>query len=399
MSTLDEVKPDAGREAVLRLVPPQEVAMLRQSVAAIAARFGRAYFARITEEGSLPTELWSVLGEGGFLGINIATQYGGGGLGLSELHIVAEELAAAGCPMLELVLCQTIAGSVLTRHATAEQRQRWLPGIAAGKHKLAVAMTEPDAGTNFRNLTTRAVRDGDAFVLKGTKTYISGVEGADTILVGARTARPGRNDLGLSLFMVDADATGLQRQHVPVALRQPEKQWTLYFDDVIVSADRLIGGENQGLVALFDGLIPERIMVAALSAGIGRYALEKAVAYAKQRAVWGVPIGTHQAVAHPLAQAQIELSLAKLMIEKAAALYDAGLDASESANAAKYAAAEAGIHCLDQAIQTHGGNGLALEYGLTDLWWLARLFRIAPIPREMILNTVAERVLGLPKSY
>ena len=213
-------------------------------------------------------------------------------------------------------------------------------------------------------------------------------------------ARDDDGNLGLPLlFIVDSDAPGLERQHIPTALRAPDRQWTLYFDDVEVSADRLIGSESGGLKAAFDGLNPERIMGAAVACGAGRRALEMASDYARERVVWQGPIGAHQGISHPLAQAKIELELARLMMQKAAALYDAGAPAGEPSNMAKYAAAEAAIKCVDQAIQTHGGNGFALEYGLTDMWWGVRLVRTAPVSREMILNYVAEHSLGLPRSY
>jgi alkylation response protein AidB-like acyl-CoA dehydrogenase len=180
----------------------------------------------------------------------------------------------------------------------------------------------------------------------------------------------------------------------------PEHQWTLFFDDVEVEEERLIGGENGGLGPIFDGLNPERVMGASIVAGAARFALAKAADYARERRVWGQPIGTHQGVAHPLAEAKIELELARLMTQKAAVLYDTGTKgAGEASNMAKFAAAEAAIHCVDQAIQTHGGNGFALEYGLSQLWWGVRLLRSAPVSREMVLNYVAEHSLGLPKSY
>ena len=185
-----------------------------------------------------------------------------------------------------------------------------------------------------------------------------------------------------------------------MAVRGADKQWTLFFDDVELEEERLIGGENGGLGVVFDGLNPERIMGASICTGIGRLALERGAAYARERQVWGQPIGAHEGVAHPLAEAKIELELARLMTQKAAALYDARVPgAGEAANMAKYAAAEAGIHCVDRAIQAHGGNGFAIEYGLSDLWWGVRVARTAPVSREMVLNYVAEHSLGLPKSY
>ena len=220
------------------------------------------------------------------------------------------------------------------------------------------------------------------------------------MLVVARSRLPD-GQLGLpSLCLVDVDAPGFTRDPIPMPYIGPDKQWTLFFDDVELEEERLIGGEGGGLGPVFDGLNPERIMGAAVACGAGRRALEKAAVYANERVVWGGPIGTHQGIAHPLAEAKIDLELARLMLQKAAALYDAGAPgAGEASNMAKYAAAEAAIECVDRAIQTHGGNGFALEYGLSDMWWGVRLTRTAPVSREMILNYVAEHSLGLPKSY
>jgi alkylation response protein AidB-like acyl-CoA dehydrogenase len=383
----------------LQLIPSQEERMLRETVAAICGDFGPEYTRRKAAAGEPPTELWDALASRGYLGVNIPEHYGGGGLGMSALAAVGEEVTAAGCSLLLIVVSPAIVGSIIARHATSEQKDHWLRGIAAGTTKIAFAITEPDAGSNSHNLATAARRSNGGYRLRGQKTFISGVEEADAILVVAR-ARGEDGTLGLPLlFIVDADAPGLERQHIPTALNPSDKQWTLFFDDVAVDADRLIGSETGGLKAAFDGLNPERIMGAAVCNGAARRALDLAAAYARERIVWSQPIGAHQGLSHPLAQAKIELELARLMMQKAAALYDAGAPAGEASNMAKYAAAEAGIHCVDQAIQTHGGNGFALEYGLTDMYWGVRLVRTAPVSREMILNYVAEHSLGLPRSY
>jgi alkylation response protein AidB-like acyl-CoA dehydrogenase len=390
---------DTTPTPTLALVPSAEERLLRETVSAICRDFGPEYSRQKVANGEPPTELWNALASRGYLGVNLPEQYGGGGLGMSALAAVGEEISAAGCSLLLIVVSPAIVGSILTRHATEEQKERWLPGIAAGTTKVAFAITEPDAGSNSHNISTAARRENGAYVLRGTKTFISGVEDADAILVVAR-ARDAEGNLGLPLLMiVDTDAPGLERQHIPTALRAPDKQWQLFFDDVEVPAERLIGSETGGLKAAFDGLNPERIMGAAVCNGAARRALDMAAAYARERIVWSVPIGAHQGLSHPLAQAKIELELARLMTQKAAALYDAGAPAGEASNMAKYAAAEAGVHCVDQAIQTHGGNGFALEYGLTDMYWGVRLVRTAPVSREMILNYVAEHSLGLPRSY
>jgi alkylation response protein AidB-like acyl-CoA dehydrogenase len=385
----------------LPIVPTDEEVEIRAAVRGICERLGGPdYHRRIVTADEPPTELWNALAEKGYLGVNLPERYGGGGLGMHALQMVGEEISAAGCSLLLIVVSPAIVGSIITRHGTEAQRERWLPGIATGTTKVAFAITEPDAGTNSHNLSTAATRDNGSYRLRGTKTFISGVEDADAILVIARK-READGTLGLPLLMiVDVDSPGLEKQHIPVAVRASDKQWTLFFDDVEVPADRVVGeSETAGLKAAFDGLNPERIMGASVSNGVGRRALEIAAKYANERVVWSQPIGAHQGLSHPLAHAKIELELARLMTQKAAALYDAGAPAGEPANMAKYAAAEAAIKCVDQAIQTHGGNGFALEYGLTDMYWGARVARTAPVSREMVLNYVAEHSLGLPRSY
>jgi alkylation response protein AidB-like acyl-CoA dehydrogenase len=383
----------------LALVPSDEERSLRDTVYALTASFGPDYYAKVNAERRSPHELWEALGERGFLGVHLPEQYGGGGMGLQELTAVLEETGAAGCPLLKLLVSPGIIGTILARHGTAQQKDRWLRGIADGSKKFSFALTEPNAGSNSHNLDTVARRDGDSYVISGQKYYISGVDECDHILVVTRTGRSASGRGQLSLLMVDPDSPGLTRQPIETALEEPEKQFTLFFNDVRVPVDNLVGEENEGLRVAFDGLNPERILSAAVSVGIARFAIAKATAYARDRTVWSAPIGSHQAIAHPLAEGKIKLDLAQLMMQRAAGLYDAGLDAGEASNVAKLAAAEAGVFCLDRAIQTHGGNGVSREYQLANYWFLARLQLIAPVSREMILNYVSEHVLGLPRSY
>jgi alkylation response protein AidB-like acyl-CoA dehydrogenase len=388
------------RETQLEYEESVEHTALRQAVRGIAADFGGDYYARKAEAREPTAELWGALGRLGYLGINLPEAYGGGGAGLVELAIVCEETAGQGCPLLLTLVSSAICGEVLTNYGTDAQRERWLPGVANGEGILVFAITEPDAGSNTHRLATTAVRDGDEWVLRGQKYYISGVDQADAVLVVARTAtheETGRADL--SLFLVDTDAPGFEARPLPVSVPLPERQFTLFFDDVRVGRDRLVGTEHQGFGEVFHGLNPERVTGAALGVGIGRYALDKAARYATQRTVWDRSIGSFQGISHPLAQAKIEVELAALMTYKAAWLHDRSLPAGEAANMAKYAAAEAALAATDSAIQSHGGNGLAVEYGLVPLWGLARLLRIAPVSREMVLNYVAQHSLGLPRSY
>ncbi len=381
-------------------VETDEQQMLRQSVADVAAKFGHGYFIECARAGRKADELWNELARAGYLGVNVPSEFGGGGMGISELAIVLEELGAAGCPLLLLVVSPAICATIVSRFGTEGQQKRWLPRFATGELKMAFAITEPDAGSNSHRISTTATRDGDVYRLNGTKYYISGADESESVLVVTRTGTDEETGRGrLSLFVVDLGAAGLSKTLIPVEIVAPEKQFTLFFENVVVPAEDLLGSEGDGLRQVFMGLNPERIMSAAMAGGVGRYALEKAAAYARDRSVWGTPIGRHQGLAHPLAKAKIDVELARLMCQKAAWCYDAGLDAGEAANMAKYAAAEAAIAALDQAIQTHGGNGMASEFGLADMWGMTRLLRTAPISREMILNFVAQHSLGLPKSY
>jgi alkylation response protein AidB-like acyl-CoA dehydrogenase len=378
---------------------------LRGAVATLGARYGWDYFRRCAREGRRTQELWAEAGRAGFLGVAVPEEFGGGGGGISELAIVCEELARAGCPLLLTVVSPAICGTVISRFGTPEQRKRWLPGFADGSLTMAFAITEPEAGSNSHRLATLARRDGDNWVLSGRKIWISGVDGADALLVVARLAddpRPGgQGRLRPALFVVPVGSAGLSHRRIEMELVSPEGQFEVLLDEVRLPADHLVGEPDAGLPVLFAGLNPERILVAAFCNGISRFALQRATTYAGQRRVWDVPIGAHQAVAHPLAAAHVEVELARLMERRASALYDAGRDAQagEAANLAKYAAGEAVARTVDAAVQAHGGAGLAVEYGVGALLGLSRVARIAPVSREMLLNYVAQHSLGLPRSY
>ncbi|GGO46084.1 acyl-CoA dehydrogenase [Streptomyces daqingensis] len=393
------------------LLESEEQRDLRAAVAALGKRYGREYFTDVVRDGKHTDELWAEAASLGYLGVNLPEEYGGGGSGITELAIVLEELGAAGCPLLMLVVSPAICGTVIARFGTEEQKRAWLPGLADGSRKMAFGITEPDAGSNSHRITTTARRDGEDWVLTGRKVFVSGVDIADATLIVGRTEDERTGKLKPCLFIVPRDADGFTRNPIEMELSAPEKQFELVLDDVRLPADALVGGgpshaggrggEDAGLLQLFAGLNPERIMTAAFGIGMGRYALERALDYARTRQVWKEPIGAHQAIAHPLAQAHIDLELARLMTSKAAALYDAGDDmgAGEAANMAKYAAGEACVKAVDQAVHTLGGNGLTREYGIASMITAARVARIAPVSREMILNFVSHQSLGLPKSY
>ncbi|MGH1564073.1 acyl-CoA dehydrogenase family protein [Mumia sp. DW29H23] len=380
----------------------EERRALRKAVAELGRKYGRDYFNAAYREGRKTTELWEEAGKLGYLGVAVPEEYGGGGGEIGDLAAVCEELAAAGCPLLLMVVSPAIVGTIIAQYGTEEQKQRWLPGLADGTSTFAFSITEPDAGSNSHRIITTAHREEDGgWRLTGGKTFISGVDEASHVLVVARTADHKTGNLKPALFLVPTDTPGFTWQEIPMGIVSPEKQFTLFFDDVRLPHDALIGSEDAGIEQLFAGLNPERIMAASFATGTARLALELATAYAKDRQVWKTPIGAHQAIAHPLAQTHIEIELARLMTQKAAALYAAGdhMGAGEAANMAKYAAGEVVCAAVDRAIQTHGGNGLAEEYGLVQMLAGSRLSRIAPVSREMVLNFVAQFSLGLPKSY
>jgi alkylation response protein AidB-like acyl-CoA dehydrogenase len=374
---------------------------LRAAVAGLGGKYGYAYYTGQARSGGKLTELWQEAGKLGFIGVNLPEQYGGGGAGMYELAIVMEELAAAGCGLLLLVVSPAICGTIIARFGTDAQKQDWLPRLASGSAIMAFGITEPDAGSNSHKLTTVATRDGDTWVLNGRKIYISGVDEAEAVLIVGRTADAKTGKLRPALFAVPTDAAGFTYRPLEMDVAMPEQQFLLFLDDVRLPADALIGEQDAALMQLFAGLNPERIMASASAVGTARFALDRAVGYARERTVWSTPIGAHQGLAHPLAQVKIELELARLMMQKAATLYDSGDDlaAGEAANMAKYAAAEASVRTVDQAIQTLGGSGLTREFGLAALLANVRTTRIAPVSREMILNFVAQHSLGLPKSY
>lgn len=389
-----------SRDVSLPLVDGAEMRELRSLVRAVAGRFGHEYFVRTAREGGNPRALWAELGAAGLLGVAIEERYGGGGGTLSHLATTAEELAATGIPLMLVALSPAVCASIIAKAGTRQQKERWLPGLADGTTIMAFAITEPDAGSNTHRIRTRARRTGSGWRIDGAKHFVSHLDNADAVLVVARTGEADEPGGGsLAMFIVDAAAPGLTRTLIPVEIMSPERQFAVTFDAVDVPDEALVGAADSGLNALFHGLNPERICSAALLCGIGRYALQKGLRYARERTVWGRPIGAHQAVAHPLARAFVDVEGARLLTARAAALHDAGQPAGSAANMAKLAAADAAAHALDAAIQTHGGNGMATEYGLATLSGLVRLFRIAPVSAEMALNHIAQHDLGLPKSY
>jgi len=373
---------------------------IRESVAGIAERYGPQYFLSRGRAGEGIEELWKDLGAAGLLGLHLPEEDGGGGGGMAEAVVVVEELAAHGMPLLIWVISPAICGNILSHHASEEMKQHWLPAIADGTKKMAFGLTEPDAGSNSHNVKTTARRTDTGWTISGSKYYISAIDQCDAVLIVARDADHSTPEKSaLSLFVVPIDSRGLTFQQIDTSIVSPDRQFTVFLDEVEVGEDALIGVAGNGLRQVFDGLNPERILVGALCGGIGRYAIGKATEYAKQRRVWSTPIGAHQGIAHPLAESHIAVELGRIATARSAELFDAGEPAGEAANIAKFAASEAALKALDQAIQTHGGNGLSHEYGLSELWFVTRLMRTAPVSREMVLNFIAQSSLGLPRSY
>lgn len=378
----------------------EEHAAIRDSVSGIVARYGAEYFLERGRTGQGIEELWKDLGASGLLGVHLPEEYGGGGGGMAEAVVVVEELAANGMPMLIWVISPAICGSILAHHGSEAMKRDWLPGIADGSRKMAFGLTEPDAGSNSHQVATTARRTATGWTLSGSKYYISAADQAEAVLIVAKDVEHSTPEKSaLSLFVVPTNSPGLQMQEIPTSIVSPDKQFTLFLDDVELGEDAIIGEAGKGLRQVFAGLNPERILVGAICGGVGRYAIDKAAEYAKQRQVWSTPIGAHQGVAHPLAESHIAVELGRLATMRSAELFDAGKSAAEAANIAKFAASEAALQALDQAIQTHGGNGLSHEYGLSELWFITRLMRTAPVSREMVLNFVAQTSLGLPRSY
>ena len=361
----------------------------------------------IYEEQQFPEEVWEAMAEAGLLGALIPVEYGGTGLGLLGMALALEEFARHGLPNGFCVL-GSMAAMALLRGGTPAQKAQWLPAIAAGSCKCAFAITEPDAGTNTFRMRTKALRDGETYRLSGSKGWITGADVADFILVVARTLSEAQieaqglpRSAGLGLFLVDANARGLEKQRMNTIGLEGYRQFMLYFDEVEVPVTQRIGPEHRGAVVLFQALNPERILIAAALVGLSEFALTKTVAYARERKVFGeTPIGAYQGVQHPLARVKIAQEATRLLTYKAAWLFDREApEAGHYADMAKHMASELAIAAVDAAIQTHGGSGFVRDQHLIDLWTSVRLFKTAPLNNEMILNQLAEHLLGLPRSY
>jgi acyl-CoA dehydrogenase len=390
---------------VFALTPEQEE--VRAAVQRLCARFGDDYWLAKDVEGGFPHEFHRAMAEAGWLGIAMPETYGGSGLGIAEAAVLMQAVAQSGAGFSG---ASAIHMNIFGLHpvvviGTDEQKQRFLPPLIAGREKACFAVTEPDAGLDTTRLATRAVRHGDHYVISGRKIWTSTAQVAEKMLILARTtpleavARP---SLGMTLFYTDLDRRRIEVREIPKMGRMAVDSNLLFIDGLEVPVGDRIGEEGRGFQAILHGMNPERILIAAEAVGLGRAALDRAARYARERVVFGRPIGQNQGIQHPLAERWIELEAAELMVRRAAAAYDSGDEAAAVgpwANAAKYCAAEAGFRACETALMTHGGMGYAREYHVERYFREIQIARIAPVTPQLILSHIAERVLGLPKSY
>jgi len=377
---------------------------IRDSIARICTRFDDAYWLKRDTEGGFPQEFFDAIAADGWLGICIPEAYGGSGLGITEASLMTGAIAQSGAGMsgASAVHLNIFGLNPVVVFGTEEQKQRMLPPMARGEHKACFAVTEPNTGLNTTQLKIRAQRQGDRYVVDGQKVWISTAQVANKILLLARTTPLDQVDKpthGLSLFYTDFDRERVQVREIPKMGRKAVDSNELFFERFEIPVEDRIGEEGKGFEYILHGMNPERILIAAEAVGLGRVALERATAYAKEREVFGRPIGKNQAIQHPLAENWMQLEAAWLMLMNAAWQYDHGLPCGAAANAAKYLAAEAGFAACTQAVMTHGGFGYAKEYHVERYLRESLIPRIAPISPQLVLCFIAEKVLGLAKSY
>jgi len=377
---------------------------MREAILKTCGRFDDDYWAARDRDGEFPHELHQALAQAGWLGIAMDPEYGGSGLGMTEAALMMQTISATGAGLsgASAVHMNIFGLNPVQVFGSAEQKQRFLPPLIEGREKACFAVTEPDAGLDTTRLRTRAVRQGDHYVVTGRKIWISTAQVADRMLLIARTtplAEVSKPTEGLSLFYTALDRSKVDVQEIEKMGRKAVDSNMLFIDGLQVPVDDRIGEEGKGFSYLLHGLNPERILIAAEAVGLGQAALKRATQYAKERVVFGRPIGMNQGIQHPLAQAWMQLEAANLMVFKAASLYDAGENCGAEANAAKYLAAEACNQACQTAIATLGGMGYAKEYHVERYLRESWIPRLAPVSPQLIMCYIAEKVLGLPKSY
>ncbi len=384
--------------------PTEEQDAIREGVQRTIARFDDEYWRETDATGEFPEAFVAAMAEGGWLGVAMPEADGGAGLGLTEAAIVMRTVAESGAGFsgASAVHLNIFGPMPIVKFGTPAQRQAFLPPVIAGQDKMCFAVTEPNSGLDTSSLETRAERTNAGWKITGRKIWTTSAQRANKMIIIARTTpkdQVSKPTQGLSLFYCDFDRERIDAKPIPKMGRRAVECNMLFIEDLHVPAEALIGEEGAGFKYLLAGLNPERVLFAVEAIGLGRAALRKAAAYANERIVFGRPIGKNQGVQHPLARSWCELEAADLLAMKAAALYDAGRECGAEANASKYLGAEAGFHACENAVLAHGGMGYAREYDVERYMRESMIARIAPVSREMILNYVAERVLGLPKSY
>ena len=382
----------------------EEHRLIRESVRKLCSEFTDDYWERLDREGIFPDAFFDKMAAAGWIGIAMPEQYGGAGRGIQEAAIVLEEVAASGAAMngATSIHLSIFGMHPIVKHGSEALRQKYLPEVAAGKLHVAFGVTEPDAGSDTTAITTFARKQGDHYRVKGRKVWTTkAMESARVLLLVRTTPRDkvARKTDGMTLLFAELQRPEVHISPITKLGRNAVRTCEVVYDDLPVAEADRVGEEGEGFRYLLDGLNAERILIATESLGIGRAALRRAVNYANERIVFDRPIGKNQGIAFPLAEARTRLDAAELMIRKAAWLLDNNLPCGSEANMAKWLAAEAGIFAADAALQTHGGFGYAREYHVERYWREARLMKLAPISQEMILNYVAEHVLGLPRSY
>ncbi len=383
-------------------VDPSEEAALREGVRALCTRFPDAYWRELDERRAYPDAFVRALTDAGYLAALIPERYGGSGLPVSAACLILEEIHRSG-GNAAAAHAQMYTMGTLLRHGSESQKQRYLPAIAAGDLRLqAFAVTEPTTGSDTTQLQTRAVRDGDAYVVTGQKVWISRAQHSDLMVLLARTTpldRVAKRSDGLSVFLIDLRDLGPGLTIRPIATMMNHATTEVFFEDVRIPADSLVGEEGKGFRYILDGMNAERILIAAECVGDGRWFIERATGYAKERHVFGRAIGQNQGIAFPLARAYANVEAADLMRRRAAALYDDGVACGAESNMAKMLAADASWEAANACMQTYGGFGFAAEYDIERKFRETRLYQTAPISTNLILSFLAEHVLGLPRSY
>jgi acyl-CoA dehydrogenase len=381
-----------------------EQAQIREEVLRQCARFDETYWLEHDRSAVFPEEFYAAMAAGNWLGIAMPEEYGGAGLGITEAAIMMQAVAESGACMsgASAIHINIFGLNPVVVSGTEEQKRRMLPPLIQGRDKACFGVTEPNAGLNTTEIAVRADRRGDRYFVNGQKIWTSTAQEATKILLLARTTpkdQVKKRTGGLTLFYTDLDRTRAEVRRIPKMGRHAVDSNMVFFEDMEIPEENRIGAEGEGFRAILHGLNPERVLIAAEAIGIGRAALARAARYARERVVFGRPIGQNQGIQHPLAKNWAELEAASLMVLKAAALYDAGRDCGAEANAAKYLAAEAGYHACEQAVMTHGGMGYAQEYHVERYLRESMIPRLAPVSPQLILSYLAERVLDLPKSY